>query len=265
MKVLIIDLSYYNFYRYYATIQWYKCAHPEDNYEPGYDWSINVIFMEKFEKMFLNNITKFKKKFKPDKIILARDCPRKEIWRMGLYPGYKGTREASFKKNKFMGGPVFQFVYQNILQKILSDSCKVYKVDNLEGDDLIYLSTQKILSTNQEAIISIISSDHDLLQIKDGSENINLYKANLKCYSDKSYGSADLDCFAKAILGDNSDNIPRVFNRCGKKTMLKLYEDKSLLEEKFKKEEGSKERYNLNRQLVDFSYIPKELQMKFSI
>ena len=98
MKVLLVDLSYYNFYRYYATIQWYKRAHPEDSFENGYDWSINVIFMEKFKKMFINNLNKLKKKYKSDKLIFAKDCPRKYIWRMELYSQYKGTRDEMFKK-----------------------------------------------------------------------------------------------------------------------------------------------------------------------
>ena len=55
------------------------------------------------------------------------------------------------------------------------------------------------------------------------------------------------------------------FQDAVKKTMLKLYNDKNLLQQKFLKEEGSEERYKLNRQLVDFKYIPQQFQDKFQM
>ena len=59
-------------------------------------------------------------------------------------------------------------------------------------------------------------------------------------------------------MGDPSDNIPKVFRRLGEKTMLKLYNDKTLLEKKFRENEGSFKRYCLNRTLVDFKNIPEK-------
>jgi len=261
---LLIDLSYYNFYRFYATKQWYKNAHSEDQFEQGYDWSQNVIFMEKFKKMFLLNIAKYKKKFKIDKTLILKDCPRDNIWRVKLFADYKGTRKETYTKNKFMGGHVFKKCYENILPEILDEHTKLLKMDELEADDLIYLSTQKILKNDSNSNITIISSDHDLLQIIDENENIKLYTANLKLYNDKSLGTNDLDCFSKAIMGDPSDNIPKVFKRLGKKTMLKLYNDSSLLEKKFRENEGSFKQYCLNRTLVDFKNIPPKYLIKFN-
>ena len=260
---LLIDLSYYNFYRFYATKQWYTNAHREDTFEPGYDWSQNVIFMEKFKKMFLVNIAKYKKKFKITETLILKDCPRDDIWRVKLYNDYKGTRKATYAKNKFMGGLVFKKCYAEILPEVLDEHTKLLKMDELEADDLIYLSTQKILKENSDANMYIISSDHDLLQIIDGRDNVHLYTANLKCYNDKSLGTNDLDCFSKAIMGDPSDNIPKVFNRLGKKTMLKLYNDKTLLEKKFSENEGSFKQYCLNRTLVDFKNIPQKYSAEF--
>ncbi len=261
---LLIDLSYYNFYRFYATKQWYKNAHSEDQFEQGYDWSQNVIFMDKFKKMFLQNIAKYKKKFKIDKTLILKDCPRDNIWRVKLFQEYKGTRKETYTKNKFMGGRVFKKCYDTILPEILDENTTLLKMDELEADDLIYLSTIKILKDNYQSNITIISSDHDLLQIVDGRENINLYTANIKSYNSKSLGTNDLDCFSKAILGDPSDNIPKVFKRLGKKTMLKLYNQPSLLEKKFKENEGSFKQYCLNRTLVDFKNIPPKYVKRFS-
>jgi len=263
MNYLLIDLSYYNFYRFYALKQWYKNAHPEDEYEPGYDWTQNVIFMDKFKKMFIENIKKYKKKFKIDKTFILKDCPRDNIWRVNLYNDYKGTRKETYIKNKFMGGLVFKRCYSEILPLVLNEDTKLFKMDEMEADDLIYLTTNKILKDDVSANINIISSDHDLLQIIDGRDNIKLYTANLKCYNNKSLGTNDLDCFSKAILGDPSDNIPKVFKRLGKKTMMKLYNNPELLEKKFNETEGSQVQYNLNRTLVDFKNIPAKYSVKF--
>lgn len=264
MNYLLIDVSYYNFYRFYATKQWYKNAHPEEDLEQGYDWSENIVFMEKFEKMFKQHIKKYTKKFKIDKIFLLRDCKRETIWRMAFYPGYKGTRDDAYKKNNFMGGKVFKKCYSDIIPTILSDNVVQIKMPQLEGDDLIYLTVNRLLRLNSESNITIISSDHDLLQIVDGRPNIELYTANIKCYNSKSKGSKDLDCFCKAILGDSSDNIPKVIPRLGDKTSLKLYNDKELLLKKFRQNEGSFKQYCLNRMLVDFSYIPVELKCYYN-
>ena len=37
MSYLLIDTSYLNFYRYYATLQWYTRSHPDDNIDDNTD------------------------------------------------------------------------------------------------------------------------------------------------------------------------------------------------------------------------------------
>lgn len=266
MNYLILDLSYVNFYRFYATKQWYKNAHPEDTIEMGYDWSKNVVFMEKFKKMFISHYKNYIKKFKIDKVIIARDCPRDDIWRVSLYPGYKGTRKINYDKTQFMGGYVFKWCYEHIIPTLLSDNVIQIKLDKLEADDLIYLSCKKIIDTDHLSNIRIISSDHDLLQIKDMSPNIKLYTANLKCYDDKYSGSADYECFKKAIIGDKSDNIHPIFKRCGIKTVKKLYDNPQLLTDRFLKEKEANPfgLFCRNKVLVDFRNIPVPYISKYN-
>ncbi len=263
---LLIDTSYYNFYRYYATVQWYKNAHPDEDLDSINDWTINKIFMEKFEKMFLENIKKYKKKFNSNKIIFARDCPRENIWRMSFYPEYKQTREQLYNSpNKFKGGPVFKYCYDNIIPKLLNQDTIQIKIPNLEADDIIYLSTKNIIKRNSDnPSINIISSDHDLLQILDEKNNISLFTANLKCYNDKSKGNCEKNNFMKAILGDNSDNIKKIFDKIGPKTAEKLYEDQTKLLKKFEEIPGSLQKFCLNKLLVDFNYIPNEFEIYFN-
>ena len=252
MNILLIDLSYYNFYRYYATVSWYKRVYPEENLD---DYTENVIFIQKFEKMFIENINKYKKKFNIDKLYFCRDCPRKNIWRMEYFSEYKSNRNSK----EFKGGEIFKYSTEKILPKILDENNILLSIDKLEADDIIYLYSK--YQNNQN--ITIIGSDHDLLQIISANPNIKLYEASLKHISDKAKESVDLHNFLKSVLGDPSDNIKKIEKGLGEKTALKLFHNKNLLDEKFKKNPELQKQYNLNRLLVDFSYIPKILENEF--
>ena len=263
-NLLIVDTSYYNFYRYFALITWYKNAHPDEIIESDYNWIDNSIFMEKFKKIFIDNIKKYQKKFKITKTIFARDTSRNKIWRNNVYDKYKKNRDELYDgKQSFKGGPVFKYSYDNILPLLTKEeNISQIKIDGLEADDIIYLCCQRFKNTYN---VHIISSDHDLLQLIDSSSNIKLYSANLKCYNDKSRGSADLDNFSKAILGDPSDNIEKVFPKVGPKSVLKLYNNHEQLLQKFNQYPESFNKYCINRLLVDFQYIPNVYIKKFNL
>jgi hypothetical protein len=61
----------------------------------------------------------------------------------------------------------------------------------------------------------------------------------------------------KIILGDPSDNIPKVFNKCGIKTLEKYLSNPQLLEDALKQDTDANKRFKLNRVLVDFNQIPQ--------
>jgi 5'-3' exonuclease len=253
MNFLIIDTCYLNFYRFYATSQWYKCTYPDEIYENDYNWSDNTVFWEKFKKMYTSTLTKFIKQFKVDRVIFARDCKRSEIWRMAFFKNYKGNRDYT----NFQGGSVFKKCYSDIISPLIDN--KFYyqiKIPQLEADDIIALTIRHIDKRFPNSNINIISSDHDLLQLI--KSNVTLYNAKLKSYNDKSYGSKHKDIYIKCIVGDQSDSIPKVFNRVGPKTALKLYDNIDTLINKFRSEPHSFDRYALNYLLISFDNIPQE-------
>ena len=53
---IFVDGSYYNFYRYFALMQWWKNAYPE---EPLDDPFQNEKFVEKFKKTHVEKNCKF--------------------------------------------------------------------------------------------------------------------------------------------------------------------------------------------------------------
>jgi len=79
-----------------------------------------------------------------------------------------------------------------------------------------------------------------------------------KAYS----GSPQRDLFYKIILGDKSDNIKPVFNKCGKKTVEKCFDDNDYFINKLDTE-NKQDIYELNKKLIDFYEIPIPLVKLF--
>lgn len=262
---ILIDTSYWIFYRYFALLQWWKHAKPDDPL--GEDPYKNEEFVEKFIKTFVESLENFKKKQKlhkqrgkpvrPCTIIACRDCPRKEIWRNALYNKYKETRD---KDDSFMGGPFFKLVYQNNNELLFKAGVNhVLKFPNLEGDDIVAICKKQIRLKYCEAPIIILANDHDYLQLLDDySEIINFQQKNLR-EAKKVFVEAEKNLFYKIVLGDKSDNIMPIFKKCGPKTCEKYYDNKELFLQALTKEEGAQEKYELNKKLVSFDEIPEKL------
>lgn len=263
--ILIVDLSYYNFYRFFATKQWYTRANPDDTFEPSYDWSQNEEFWQKFKKMFLQNLEEYRKKLKPSLILFAKDCPRKDIWRLPFYPEYKANREVTYAKNEFQGGKVFKRCYSEILPELLgqvNSIYRLYQLDHLEADDIIYLLVDRFHSKSQK--VYVVSSDHDLLQMVPGYANLDLIDAKMKSYRDKALPMTIDNVFMKAILGDGSDNIPKSLDKVGDKTAEKIIADYKLLLDRFRQQKDAFSRFATNKCLVDFSHIPRQYIEQFN-
>jgi len=132
----------------------------------------------------------------------------------------------------------------------------------LEADDCIAISVKYILEKYPQSKIYIITSDKDYLQLAE--ERVELYNLAYKKLTDQKSSSGDpkRDLFCKIVMGDPSDNIKSVLQKCGPKTALKCYENPEYFEERLKKE-NAYELYNLNKKLVDFNEIPTNLVDEF--
>ena len=172
---LIIDGSYYCFYRYHALKQWWGFARKEDELQQHHEE-----FLEKFRDVFVSKLKELPKTLKLDNpsIILGKDCPRKDIWRMELFPEYKGSRETHtddlLKK-------CFQLVYsENLFQE--GGIEKTLYHPRLEADDVIALHTKYLRENEPDAFIHIITSDTDYLQLL--QYNVEIYTLNNKLLRD---------------------------------------------------------------------------------
>lgn len=277
---ILIDGSYFCFYRYFALLNWWKNAYPEEKLDNPIQ---NPKFVEKFKKTFIETLQKIPKKLniEPKKnkktkqnkeetkeeeikkpiLIVGKDCKRENIWRNDFYDKYKATR-ANGQEDGFMGSPFFKMVYEeNLFQQ--GGTSVILQHPRLEADDCIAISVKHLIQTEPECTIYIITSDNDYLQLI--RENVHIYNLAFKNLKDSKVftGNPEKDLKIKTIMGDTSDNIPSVFPKCGIKTAIKCVEDPDFFEKKMNDNVSYYEQYLLNNTLVSFDKIPVELIKEF--
>lgn len=252
MNFLLIDASYFIFFRYYSLKTWWGFARgtsePENIEESERG-------MEKFRTTFISKIKEILEKLKIEKpiIMIGKDCPQKTIWRHDDITDYKGNRN-----NEDNVKPMFECAFKDkLFEKAGAKSILEYP--QLEADDCIAITTKHILETYDDVHIYIITSDMDYLQI--AGERVTLVDLKYKNLTDSknSFKDAKKDLFCKIVCGDKSDNIPSIFPRCGLKTAAKLYDNPEEFKAKLEKTPGAKEIYERNQKIIDFNYIPQEL------
>lgn len=254
---LLIDGSYFCFFRYYAMVQWWGLAKQD---EPLGIPAENEDFVNKFASTFINKVADLQKKLKINNpvVIVGKDCPRKTIWRHKLMDSYKESRD---KDGGFLGGPFFKMAYEHLFKE--AGVHAVLSHPRLEADDCLALTVERIKESVVDANIWIITSDMDYLQLADDNVRIFNLKYQDITKSKNATGDPNCDKFCKIVCGDKSDDIPGVFAKCGMKTAIKLYSNKKAFMDKLEKEEGAKERFERNKRLVDFNMIPSELRESF--
>ena len=267
---ILVDASYYCFYRYHALLQWWRNARADKPLDIPVE---NEEFVSKFCETFTSKLeeipAKVAKVLMPEEkrmsakrlkelfdvhMWAARDCRRQEIWRMELFPAYKGTRDHS----KFQGGPLFQIAYDRDLFQNGGVEF-VMKGPRLEADDCVATAIREIKLRDKEAIITIIANDHDYLQLTGQKVRLIDLKYNDLSMKKGTLCDGRMELFMKTLMGDVSDNIPAAFPKCGPKTAYKCFSDALHLNMLLDKHEGSRDRLALNARLIDMNYIPMSL------
>lgn len=267
-SLILVDASYTSFYRFFATLRWFSLNQPEiykeKKADTKYDWSENEIFIEKYEKMYLESIIKLvgKKEFSNSKMIFCLDSPHDDLWRNKLSDSYKGDRADLSLKNNFK--PTFKLTYEKFIPKLIKtfeDKIFSIRVDKLEADDVIAVICKHLHEKNPKRKIFLVSGDQDFLQL--GREH--LYFVNYKTKKPILLTPDEAkDLLKEKILnGDCSDNIPSIFPKDRKLMPLKLKKellsDNDKLIEYLNENPDIKKKYENNQKLIDFDYIPEKL------
>lgn len=249
--IIIIDGSYYIFYRYFATYRWFTFQKKVFDVDTITE---NEEFTSTFIKHFNSDLKKIQKKWKTDmdNIIICMDCPRCKIWRNDIFPVYKASRiqNTNFNSNIFK---VFND-YINCL-----DIKQVY-FERLEADDIIYLIQKKIKdelnNKNIEQNIIIITNDNDYLQLAD--KNVSIINMQMKDITTRGTNNANTDLIIKALYGDKSDNIPKIASFITKDKALNIASMDINERINWLNENNLINKFKLNMNLISFENIPNE-------
>lgn len=268
---IFIDGSYYCFYRYFSLVTWWKLAHKD---EPLGSPCENEIFINKFKQIFVKSVGKILKNITeirnttlatntslatnttPNiKIIVGKDCRRSDIWRCQLYPEYKANRENNNDIKYF-----FELAYDELYSQ--SNIDKIINHPKLEADDCIAIYSKYLLETEPDCNIYIITSDNDYLQLAENEPRINIYNLAFKNLKEQK-SAKNCNLFCKILMGDLSDNIPGIIQKCGIKTAMKYNDNIESFNMLLNDNNEIREKYELNRTLMDFNCIPENLINEF--
>ena len=244
---ILIDVSYFIFYRYYAISRWLQQSKPNESAGIPIE---NPVFVEKYRKLFREKLREIPKLLgMPDAIIVvAKDCTYDDIWRVQHFSDYKVKRD-----NGKLEGPFFDLTFrEQLFETSFSDNCcKIIQHKHLEADDCIAVFIRTV-SEVEDARFVVIANDRDFLQLAIKNPKVEIRDAKLKPLVPQPHS-----LFVKIVTGDTSDNIPAIFSRCGEKTALKYFHDREEFLKRLEKDKAQ-EKYELNMLLIDFDFIPQK-------
>lgn len=207
----------------------------------------------------LTQLTSFASKFgasKRNPMVVVMDS---SSWRKKFYADncknlaglenetYKGQRT---KSDKFDWEKIFE-IYNDTLEGIKNHSdFFVMKVKDAEADDIIACLTNQFKVSET---IWIVSSDKDFIQLQD-PPRVNLYDQHKNAFRPQQ--NVEQWKQIHILTGDSGDNIKPVRKGIGEKTAIKMLSELDVL---LQTNPDMKARYEFNRTLVDFDYIPNEV------
>lgn len=277
--LIVVDGSYFMYYTLFGSVYDFERKHPDEashwikpadetdqqNLPNIINSSIYKKILKKFVMKRLESVDMIvKQNFQNDldfadrvDIVFAQDDRVKYSFRTQLYPEYKAQRAVA--KKQFQIQPIKDYIVDVIFKELNVSEKYGYhliKVEGAEGDDVI--ATTLTQFKDKYVNRCLIASDHDFLQL-DGVKQFDLFGKEVK----RDLGGEEVSpaqyLLGKILMGDKSDNIKQVFAKCGPKTALKLVKNEDVLKKMLDESQESSTRYLLNKKIISFSEIPKEL------
>ena len=219
--------------------------------------------------MVLNSLRGHNKKFRKEYGEMVIACDSKNVWRREVFPNYKAGRKATREKSEHDWDTIFSMLH-TIKDEIRSFlPYKVIELETAEADDIIATLIKRLqnqVGPNHEKKVLILSGDKDFIQLH--GPNVKQYNPVLNKFVGK---GEDPTIYIKEhiLKGDRSDGIPNVlsddnvFIEGRRQRPLSKKKIESWVNEVFMTfTEEEQKNYNRNRQLIDLSCIPPELEEK---
>lgn len=277
--LVIVDFSYWTYYTIYGAIyEFQKKARDEYDYwlKPAKETDQtnlpNLLNCDTFKRILKKFVMKrcetidwqLKGHFQDqldciDKIdiVFAMDDFTNNSFRKNLYPAYKAQRKLAPKQ--FDIYKVKNYIYDVIFKELELEDKYGYKfisIPGAEADDIIAVAMSKC-SDNYELKV-LFSSDHDFIQLE-GINQLDLCGKKVECKIGKTEVTSSEYLLGKILLGDNSDNIDKVFKGVGQKKVIALIKDKNKLKLMLMENQEAARQFQLNKKLISFSEIPEDL------
>jgi len=208
-----------------------------------------------------SNVRQFKSKY--PNVILC--CDNKKYWRRDYFPFYKSQRRVDREASGLDWGLIFETL-NNIRDDLKTHfPYKVLDVEGAEADDVIAVLTARLAPSNN---ILILSSDKDFGQLQK-YPNVTQYSPILKRFI--KIDNPKVFIKEHIIRGDRGDGIPNFLsadNTFAAGERQKVINSKRLQEwlsqdaETFCTNDTMLRGFKRNQTLVDFDYIPSEVQQK---
>jgi hypothetical protein len=208
-----------------------------------------------------SNVRQFKSKY--PNVVLC--CDSKHYWRRDYFPFYKSQRKVDREASGLDWGLIFDTL--NRIRDELKEyfPYRVIDVDGAEADDVIAVLSARYANHDQ---VLILSSDKDFGQLQK-YPNVTQYSPILKRFIKIDNPSVFIK--EHIIKGDRGDGIPNFLsadNTFAAGERQKPINSKKLNEwvqkdaTEFCTTDDMLRGYKRNQMLVDFDYIPNEIQAK---
>ena len=213
--------------------------------------------------MVLNSLRGHNKKFRKQYGDMVIACDSGNVWRRQAFPNYKAGRKESREKSEHDWTMIF-----DILAKVKDEIktfllYKVIEVDSVEADYIIAVLCRR---TNEKVLI--LSGDKDFIQLH--NDRIKQYNPVLNKFVGQ--GENPSIYIREHILkGDRSDGIPNVLS--DDNVFIEGRRQRPLSKKKIEAwcneivptfNEEEQKNYDRNKQLIDLSCVPKELEDKIN-
>ena len=216
--------------------------------------------------MILNSIRgyvhQYKEEYGPE-VVIAVDGAHP--WRRDIFPAYKAKRREG-REGDNSSDIIYE--YMDIIRREIEENFpyKVVKLDGVEADDIIAVCVKK----NVDGKSLIISSDKDFQQLQK-YPNVTQYSPVLKKFYETD--SPQEYIYEHILRGDPGDGIPNYLSPDD--TFINGIKSKPIMKKKLvgwidtlMRGEDPKEfcneyhlrNYQRNQRLIDFDFIPEEIQ-----
>jgi len=216
-EVWLIDCSFY-FYR-----SFYKMPELQFNgIGTGHIYGLGQLLMHLYKRYQKN-----------DKVVGIILFDTKATRRLELFPKYKkGKKRVQRKKDR----PTPKFwLNQELYEQMISvvPGCYWAKEEGLEADDLIAYLIKSLVEYREVKRVNIITNDYDIIYLANLDQRLKFYEKiggefdpQHRVYKKHKLDDLSLIPWFKMLYGDESDNIPQLFDKRTTKKIIAVWKEK---------------------------------------